>query len=255
MRNATSLVVLVAVACRRVEPTPVVRPRGEEIPTARAVRVADASLRVDGRLDEAPWRTEGTGAFVHPTTGQPVPSSRVQARAWFAWSDERLYVAARVGDRNPFAPFRPEEVDPHLWERSSAVELMVQPGDPGDNRVYYEIQADTVCAQWTTRFDDYNRPQRVDSAGRRHYGHEEWSPTIECAARPGPDGYTLELAIPWRAFAEGARTPVPPRVGDVWRVNVYSFRDGQRDALAWSPLRGAGNFHYAPRFGRLVFGG
>jgi len=179
----------------------------------------------------------------------------VQGRAWFAWSDERLYLAARVGDRNPFAPFRPEDVDPHLWERSSAVELMLQPGDPGDNRGYYEIQADTVCAKWTTRFDDYNRPQSVGPDGRRHFGHEEWSPTIECAAHPGADGYTLELAIPWAALAEGARTAVPPRPGDVWRANVYSFRDGQRDSLAWSPLRGGGNFHFAPRFGRVVFGG
>ena len=24
------------------------------------------------------------------------------------------------------------------------------------------------------------------------------------------------------------------------------------DPLAWSPLRGGGNFHYAPRFGRVV---
>lgn len=229
--------------------------RGEALPVTHAPKVAAAAMRIDGALDEAPWRAAGTGGLVHPGSGDPAPGSRVQAVAWFAWSDEHLYLAARVGDRNPVAPFRPEEVDPHLWERSSAVELMLQPGDPGDNRGYYEIQADTVCAQWTTRFDDYNRPQTVGPDGRRHFGHEAWSPAIVCAARPGPDGYTLELAIPWSALAEGARTSVPPRPGDTWRANVYTFRDGQRDALAWSPLRGQGNFHFAPRFGRVVFDG
>jgi hypothetical protein len=44
-----------------------------------------------------------------------------------------------------------------------------------------------------------------------------------------------------------------PSQGDVWRVNLYSFRDGQRQALAWSPILGEGNFHRASRFGRLRF--
>jgi hypothetical protein len=47
--------------------------------------------------------------------------------------------------------------------------------------------------------------------------------------------------------------PVPPRPGDVWRANLYSFRDGQGDSLAWSFIRGEGNFHRSSRFGRVVF--
>ncbi|MCU1282490.1 MAG: hypothetical protein JWM53_6036, partial [bacterium] len=63
---------------------------------------------------------------------------------------------------------------------------------------------------------------------------------------------SVEVKLPWRAIA-GARVAVPPRPGDVWRLNLYSFRDGQRHALAWSPLRGQGNFHRASRFGRVRF--
>ncbi len=252
MRRLTLALSLLSIACRREAAAPA---RGDGLPVAHVAKVAADAIRVDGRLDEAPWRAEGSGPFVHPGTGARTPESRVPGQAWFAWSATHLYLAARVGDRNPFAPFRPDEVDPHLWERSSAVELMLQPGDFGDNRVYYEVQADTVCAKWTTRFDDYNRPQSMGPDGRRHFGHEEWSPAIECAAHVGAEGYTIELAIPWSAFAEGARTAVPPRAGDTWRANVYSFRDGQSDSLAWSPLRGRGNFHFAPRFGKLVFDG
>jgi hypothetical protein len=36
-------------------------------------------------------------------------------------------------------------------------------------------------------------------------------------------------------------------------MNFYSFRDGQRDSLAWSPIQGQGNFHRAARFGRVTF--
>jgi hypothetical protein len=36
-------------------------------------------------------------------------------------------------------------------------------------------------------------------------------------------------------------------------MNLYSFRDGQADAMSWSPLLGQGNFHRSSRFGRLRF--
>jgi len=39
-----------------------------------------------------------------------------------------------------------------------------------------------------------------------------------------------------------------------WRLNLYTFRDGQRVSLAWSPVLGQGNFHRSSRFGRLRFG-
>ncbi len=222
---------------------------------ARAKKLSSGAIRVDGNLDEPAWRAAGTGPFVSPGDGSPAPNSRVQGEAWFAWDDQNLYFAARVADRSPVAPFAAAERDPHLWERSSAVELMLQPGDHGDNRHYYEIQADTACAKWTTRFDDYNRPQGTDAQGARTFGHQDWEPTIACAARVGADGYTIELALPWRDLDGAGRANAPPREGDVWRANVYSFRDGQRDALAWSPLRGEGNFHFAPRFGRVTFAG
>ena len=64
--------------------------------------------------------------------------------------------------------------------------------------------------------------------------------------------YVLEIALPWTSMASG-RSSIPPRAGETWRANFYSFRDGQRDSLAWSPLLGRGNFHFSGRFGRLVF--
>jgi hypothetical protein len=212
-------------------------------------------VRIDGVLDEAVWRGRGTGALTHPTTGEPVNESRVQGEAWFAWSDTTLYVAARVRDASPDHPFTREAVDPHLWERSSAIELMLQPGDHGDNRHYYELQADTACAKWTTRFEDYNSPRTRGADGAMQFGHQAWEPSLACAARVGAEGYVIELALPWRDVDGASRASVPPRPGDRWRANVYSFRDGQRDALAWSPLRGEGNFHFARRFGTLIFVG
>jgi len=90
-------------------------------------------------------------------------------------------------------------------------------------------------------------------AADRVFGHQDWSCTAERAAAVDlARSYTIEMALPWAALSIG-RTPIPPRAGDIWRLNLYSFRDGQRLALGWSPILGQGNFHRSSRFGRVRF--
>jgi hypothetical protein len=226
-----------------------------QIPVLAVPRVAAGAIAIDGRLDDEAWgKAADTGDFVDPRSGRPVPGSRVNATARACWDERYLYLALTVHDPAPVAPFPPAAVDPHLWERSSAVEVMIQPGDRGDNRDYYEVQVDTAGAIWDTRFDDYNDPISVAPDGRKEFGHQDWSSALGKGISVDRSGgrYTIELAVPWSAL-HSTRTAVPPRDGDVWRMNLYSFRDGQRDALAWSPLLGQGNFHLASRFGRLRF--
>jgi hypothetical protein len=209
---------------------------------------------IDGRLDEAVWRTATVlGPFVDTGTGRDVSARHpVAASARVGWDDQRFYLGFVVADGQPVAPFRRDEVDPHLWASASAVEIMLQPGDPGDNRDYYEIQVDTAGAVFDTHWDDYMTPLQGNPAARI-FGHQEWSCAAERAATVDRGrSYTIEMALPWSALGAG-RTAVPPRPGDVWRLNLYSFRDGQRLALGWSPIRGQGNFHRSSRFGRIRF--
>ena len=222
-------------------------------PPARAGRFASRPV-IDGRLDEPVWRTATVlGPFVDTGDGHSVSSSHpVAATARVGWDADRLYLGFVVADRHPVAPFHRDDVDPHLWGSASAVEIMLQPGDPGDNRDYYEIQVDTAGALFDTHWDDYMTPLRGGPTDRV-FGHQEWSCAAERAATVDPGrSYTIEMALPWSALAAG-RVPIPPRPGDIWRINLYSFRDGQRLALGWSPIRGQGNFHRSLRFGRVRF--
>jgi hypothetical protein len=246
-----SLVLVLAAGCRRGGGT-----AGEgTIAGAPAPIVRFASPPViDGKLDEAVWQTATVlGPFVDTGDGHAVRASHpVDATARIGWDDQRLYLGFVVADKKPVAPFPRDAVDPHLWASASAVELMLQPGDPGDNRDYYEIQVDTAGAIFDTHWDDYMIPLQGGPADRV-FGHQDWSCAAERAATVDPGrSYTIEMALPWRAFVHG-RSPIPPRPGDVWRMNLYSFRDGQRLALGWSPIRGEGNFHRSSRFGRVRF--
>lgn len=248
---------LAASACRpKSRPSePFVDRSNGALPSVKAARVEPRAIAIDARLDEPAWqRAASTGPFVQPSSGRPAPESKVNAVARVAWDPERLYLGIVIHDPKPTTPFSRDELDPHVWAKASGVELMLQPGDPGDNREYYEVQVDVGGALWDTRFDDYNQPISGPESARR-FGHQEWQSGLERATRLDPENATwiVELALPWRSL-ESTRARIPPTAGDVWRMNLYSFRDGQRDSLAWSPVLGQGNFHRASRFGRLELG-
>jgi len=241
-------------SCKRNEPAldlgTVDRSDGA-VPELEVARAA-GKPRIDGRIDEPVWKAAGaTGALVSPLDGKARPGSGVNAEAWLTWDDDALYLAMTVYDADPSSPFARDDVDPHIWSKASGIELMLQPGLREDNRYYFEIQIDVGEAVWDTRFDDYNRPITGTGAEQR-FGHQDLSARIE--RKVGVEEgrrYVVEAAIPWEAFAEvGAQRPA---AGDSWRANLYSFRDGQRDALAWSPILGKGNFHKSSRFGILHF--
>ena len=229
---------------------------GESTISGQPARVPHFTTRpvIDGKLDEPVWQTATVlGPFVDTASGREVSASHpVDATARIGWDTTNLYLGFVVADKRPSTPFHRDDEDPHLWGSSSAVEIMLQPGDPGDNRDYFEIQVDTVGAVFDTHWDDYMTPLSGSPAARV-FGHQDWRCEAERAATVSPGrSYTIELALPWSKFSS-ARTSIPPRPGDVWRLNLYSFRDGQRLALGWSPIRGQGNFHKSSRFGRVRF--
>jgi hypothetical protein len=220
---------------------------GEPAPVAKL----GGAITMDGKLDEAAWsNATALGPFVQPGNGAESNGSPADGFARVAWDDTKLYFGFVVRDRSPFSPFTQEDKDPHIWEKSSAIEIMLQPGDPGDNRDYYEIQVDVHGAVFDTHWDDYNTPI-TGSGDSKSFGHMDWSGQIERAIYVANDAYySVEMAIPWSALVKG-RTAIPPKAGDVWRLDLYTFRDGQSIALAWSPIRGQGNFHKSSRFGRI----
>lgn len=248
------LIGLCLAGCHAAVPSWAVAPSGGEATAAplSLPRFAHPP-RLDGKLDDAVWRGAAVlGPFVTPYDGRSPTRHPVAAFARAGWDDKALYVGFVVHDGAAASPFERDQIDPHIWSAASGIELVLQPGDPGDNRDYYELQVDPHGAVFDSHFDDYNQP-RTGSGAATRYGHQEWSSHLERATFVERGRFwSVELALPFAALAP-ARVAVPPRPSDVWRLNLYSFRDGQRWALAWSPLRGEGNFHRTARFGRVRF--
>ncbi len=260
MKRVFYMVLLAGISCvKHEDPSWAKMPSGgvsgESTITGTPMRVVKLAKKPtwDGKLDDPEWTTAAaTSAFVEPGSGAEAPGHEVAAFAKLAWDEQNFYIGAVIYDRSPVSTFAATDIDPHVWEKSSAIELMIQPGDFGDNKDYYEIQVDAHGAVFDSHWDDYNTPI-TGSVTSKIFGHQDWSCKQEHAIYTQADRfYSLEIAIPWSAFVAG-RTSLPPKSGDVWRLNLYSFKDGQRSALAWSPIRGQGNFHKSARFGRIKF--
>lgn len=173
-------------------------------------------IRIDGRLNESSWRNApATDAFVD-IEGDAKPRPRFATRARMLWDDQYFYIAAEM-----------EEA--HVWgtltERDSVIfhdndfEVFIDPN--GDRDEYYELEINALNTVWDLFLP---KPYRDGGSARN-----EWNIVgLKTAVRVNGTlnnpadrdrGWSVEMAIPWKALGEYAHKAAPPADGDEWRVN------------------------------------
>lgn len=217
--------------------------------TAVTAVKATSPITIDGQLNEPAWASAvRTGAFVETMNGSP---AAFRANGMITWDAENLYVAFEVADDFLRSSFTHN--DDHLWEQDT-VEVMVDPGADGQN--YFEIQVAPTGKVFETRYDTRRQPQP--------FGHIDWTSNVRqrVAVRghvnddDEDQGYTVEMALPFRAFAAGTPPATVPTSGTTWGINLYVMDAREDDEpmryAAWSPPR-VGDFHATARFARVTF--
>lgn len=223
---------------------------------------------IDGLLDEAAWhQVPWSEAFVD-IEGERRPAPAWRTRVRIAWDSTALYIAAELEE-------------PHLWatltERDAVIyhdndfEWFIDPDGDGDR--YFELEINARGTVWDLFLPrPYRRGGRAvdawDIAGLRS------AVALQGTLNDPSDrdrGWTVEMAVPWQAFADSGRSRVPPRPGEAWRVNfsrvqwtldVVDGRYARRTDAAgrrlpehnwvWSP-HGEIDMHIPERWGTLTF--
>lgn len=236
---------------------------GAEPPKRYACGKVAAPIIIDGRLDDPAWqRAPWTDDFVD-IEGRVKPRPRFRTRARMLYDNDYFYVAA-------------EMEEPHVWAtltRHDAVifhdndfEVFIDPD--GDTLEYYEFEINALNTGW-----DLFLPKPYNKGGK---ARNEWEiPGLKTAVhvrgslndpRDRDRGWSVEIAFPWKALAEYAHKPAPPRPGDEWRVNFsrvqwrHRIVDGKyvkipglkEDNWVWSP-EGVINMHVPERWGVVRF--
>ncbi len=221
---------------------------------------ANDKIVVDGKDDDKAWgAATSTGPFVEVSSGRPNTTFPVNGQAKITWDDTNLYAFYTVKSGELYTGFTDAKAQPNdftatgqpkLWTKDT-IEMMVDPDGDGDNKDYYELQINPQNKVFKAQFDTLQQPSGGPNGP---FGHEDWDPKLKSVvviAKAGDktDGYNVEIAIPWAGFAKAANKP--PKPGDVWRMNFYAMKNN--GGVSWSPILGKGNFHHAPRFGRVTW--
>jgi hypothetical protein len=214
-------------------------------------------IKIDGKLDEAAWKTApSTGLFVDTMSGNP---ASVATEAKLLWDNQNLYIAFENQDTDVWSSLT--ERDAKLWTQE-AVEVMLDAD--GNGKTYIELQVAPNGTIFDSYLPTYRKYEDSIDPKRKMY---DWNSKLKAAVKV--DGtlnkrddqdksWTVEMALPL-ADANGLDKPgvkIPPAVGDVWRMNMYRLdapKDKPQIAVGWSPPL-VGDFHKLDRFGQIVFG-
>ncbi len=176
----------------------------------------EGTIVIDGRLDEAAWeRAPWTEEFVD-IEGELKPLPHYRTRAKMLWDDEYFYVAAEMEEPQLWATYR--ERDSVIYHEND-FEVFIDPD--GDNHEYYELEINALGTEW-----DLFLVKPYRDGGPALHGWDiaglKTAVDLQGTINDSSDideGWTVEIAFPWKALAEAAHRACPPKPGDRWRVN------------------------------------
>lgn len=241
-----------AVAVAVLKQPSAARPHPKGYVCYRASEASSPSpISLDGRLEEEAWRAAPWTDLFLDIEGASKPAPRHRTRAKMLWDDDCFYVAAELEE-------------PHVWGtlavRDSVIfhdndfELFIDPD--GDTHHYGEFEINALNTGWDLRL-----PLPYKDGGRADDGWDMKGLKTAVAVsgtlndpRDVDQGWSIEIAIPWKAVAsltddtsprrEAVRSgsllkgyaeisggmprpvdrrsqpiPIPPGEGDQWRLN------------------------------------
>ncbi|MEW6156661.1 MAG: carbohydrate-binding family 9-like protein [Verrucomicrobiota bacterium] len=224
---------------------------------------AATPLKIDGKPDEAAWNLAPWTEEFQDIEGPRKPKPRFRTRARMLWDDHYFYVAADMEE-------------PHVWGtltnhdavifHDNDFEVFIDPN--GDTRDYYEFEINALNTGWDlllkrTYIDGGPALNSWEIPGLKTAVHIRG--TLNNPADKD-EGWSVEMAFPWKALAEYAQRPAPPNDGDEWRVNFSRVEwqikivDGKyvkvpgtkEDNWVWSP-QGVINMHVPQMWGFVRF--
>lgn len=207
-------------------------------------------VHVDGKLDEAAWQAAAWTTDFVDIEGSAKPLPRFRTRTKMLWDDEYLYIGAELEEPNVTATLTKHD---SVIFHDNDFEVFLKP--PGGAPGYFEFEINALNTGWDLYL---NKPYRA--GGRPDNTWEmpglKTAVTVQGTLNNQSDkdrGWTVEIALPWSAFA--SRLPVTkPEIGGEWRVNFsrVEWKAGQprEDNWVWSP-QGLIDMHVPERWGHL----
>jgi hypothetical protein len=226
-------------------------------------------MRVDGKLDEPAWAAAPWSETFIDIEGDRRPRPRFATRAKMLWDDEYFYVAADMEESDIWGTLT---VRDSVIFHDNDFEVFIDPD--GDTHAYYELEVNALGTPWDLLLIKPYRDGGPAINGWDIAGLQLGLDVRGTINRPGDrdEGWTVEIAMPWKILREAGPDQKSPRAGDRWRVNFSrvqwqadATKEGYAKRLApgtknplpennwvWSP-QGAIDMHMPERWGFVQF--
>ncbi len=177
---------------------------------------APAAISVDGVVDEKEWGAAPLSADFADILGAKKPRPPFKTNVKMLFDDDFFYVAAMLEE-------------PHVWGtltnhdavifHDNDFEVFIDPDR--DLLNYYELELNALNTTWDLRL---TKPYRVSGKAIDSWEIAGLKTAVKIHGTLNDPtdvdkGWTLEIAIPWKALGEFAQTACPPQEGDLWPVN------------------------------------
>ncbi len=203
-------------------------------------------LTIDGKLDEASWKSAPwTDDFVD-IEGDLRPKPRFRTRVKMLWDDTYFYIGAELEEPQVWATLTKRDTVIFL---DNDFEVFIDPN--GDNHEYYEFEMNALNTVWDLFLP---KPYKDSGSADNSWNIEGLKTAVSVRGTLNDpsdvdSGWTVEIAMPWSSLRRYAHRPAPPQDGDQWRVNFsrvewltsiagggYQKIPGKReDNWVWSP--------------------
>lgn len=224
---------------------------------------ASGPIAIDGKADEASWMEAPWTADFQDIEGTAKPKPRFRTRAKMLWDDNYFYIAAELEEPNVWGTLTNHD---SVIFHDPDFEVFIDPD--GDRHNYYEFEMNALNTTW----DLLLRKAYIDGGPAVN----EWEiPGIKTGVhvrgtlnnpRDKDDGWSVEIAFPWKALAEFSKQAAPPKGGDRWRVDFsrvewqVEVKNGKTEKIpntkednwVWSPM-GIVDMHRPEKWGYVVF--
>lgn len=182
----------------------------------RALR-AGRAIDVDGILDEPEWQeAEAVSGFVQtePQQGEPATEQTVVR---VAYDDEYLYISAHCHDSRPDALVVNDLRQDFNPDNQDTFQVILDTFADRRNGYVFIVNPEGAKADW-----------QIANEGREV--NTSWEAPWSASTRRVPDGWTAEIAIPFRALRFDRRS------GGVWGVNFARSIRRKNEEAFWSPI-------------------
>ena len=237
-------------------------------PLAYAALRTEKKISVDGILSESDWQNASWSNAFADIEGEAKPKPVFNTKIKMLWDDTCLYVAAQLEEPNLNANLHQHDT---LLFLDNNFEVFLDPDN--DTHNYFELEVNAL----NTIFDLFmTKPYRNSGNALISYNVQGLQSAVKLHgtlnnSEDTDSGWTVELAIPFRALHFGSKQNSTPAAGSFYRINfsrvewnwnvIHDHYVKGKDSAGhvlpehnwvWSP-QGVINMHYPERWGYVFF--